>query len=181
MELQGHEFYRFMAPRLTLLVSTCDKEGNPNAAPFSFVMPVSINPPLAAISTAHKRHTLANIRETGQFVLNLPIESIIEKLHVCSDPFDKGVNEIKEAGLTEMKSVVVKPPRVEECAAWFECELEWEKEAGDHVIVIGKIVKAEVKDEFMKDGAFDLAGAKPLLHVTGTNFALAERIVHVHR
>ncbi len=170
-----------MAPRLTLLVSTCDKDGNPNAAPFSFVMPVSMEPPLAAIASAHKRHTLANIRETGQFVLNLPTEDIINQLHVCSDPFDKGVNEIEEAGLTEVKSALVRPPRVAECVAWFECELEWEKEAGDHVVVIGKIVKAEAKDEFMKDGSFDLAAARPLLHVTGTNFALAERFIHVHR
>lgn len=179
MELTGGQFYRALAPRLTVLVTTIDGEGNSNAAPFSFVMPVSVNPPLVAIASAHQRHTLANIRETKNFVLNVPPEDICQALWECSKAYPKGVSEIKESGLTEVSSKEVKAPRISECIGWFECELEWEKEAGDHVVIVGRVVKAEVKEELFKEGHFDFAAAKPLMHITGKNFAIAEREVTV--
>lgn len=179
MELIGKQFYRVLAPRLTVLVTTIDREGNSNAAPFSFIMPVSANPPLVAIASAHQRHTLVNIRETKNFVLNVPPEDICQALWECSKAFPKGVSEIKESGLTEVSSKEVKAPRIGECISWFECELEWEKEAGDHVVIVGRVVKAEVREELFKEGRFDLVSAKPLMHITGKNFAIAEREVSV--
>ncbi|MFH1736890.1 MAG: flavin reductase, partial [Actinomycetota bacterium] len=85
--------------------------------------------------------------------------------------------EIAYAGLTPASSSLVHPPCIAECAAWFECELEWEKDAGDHVIIVGRVVNAEARDEFVKDGGFDFAVAKPLLHVGGRNFTIGERRV----
>lgn len=179
MDLAGPSGYRFMAPRLTLLVSTIDKAGATNCAPFSFCMPVSADPPMAAIASAHKRHTLANIRETKEFVLNLPPEELVAAVWLCGNPFPKGVSEITEAGLTPVASKMVAPPRLAECAAWFECRLEWEKDAGDHSIVVGRIVAAEVKDEFVEDGGFAFEVAKPLLHLGGVRFTVGERRILV--
>ena len=178
MKIETKKWYRFMAPRLTVLVSTCDKEKRANAAPFSFCMPVSVDPPLLAIASAFKRHTLANIRETKQFVINIPGEDQLEGLWKCSEPLEKGEDEIAYAGLTPVSSRIVHPPCIAECAAWFECELEWEKDAGDHVIVVGRVVNAEARDEFvMENGGFNIAAAKPLLHVGGRNFTIGERRV----
>lgn len=171
------KFYRALAPRLCVLVTTRDKDGNSNAAPFSFVMPVSVRPPLVAIASAHKRDTLANIRETKNFVLNVPPAAIVEQLWECSQALPRGVSEIKEAGLTEVASKMVKSPRIGECVAWYECELEWEKEAGDHIVVIGRVVKAEVKDEFFTEGHLDVVGAEPLMHVSGKSFMVAGKEV----
>ncbi|MFZ3063043.1 MAG: flavin reductase family protein [Actinomycetota bacterium] len=178
MELEGGLFYRAMAPRLTVLVSTVDAKGNSNAAPFSFVMPVSAHPPLVAIASAHTRHTLENIRETKQFVLNVPSAEIVDPLWECSKSLPKGVSEIKVSGLTEEPSKVVKPPRIAECISWFECELVWEKEAGDHVVIVGRVVKADVRDRLFSEGRFDFAEARTLMHVTGKKFAVAEREVN---
>lgn len=178
MELEGGMFYRALAPRLTVLVSTVDDQGNSNAAPFSFVMPVSAHPPLVAIAAAHTRHTLENIRQMKQFVLNVPSEEIVNPLWECSKSIPKGVSEIKVSGLTEERSKVVKPPRIAECVSWFECELEWEKEAGDHVVIVGRVVRADVRDKFFTAERFDFAAAKPLMHVTGKKFAIAEREVN---
>lgn len=152
MEINLSSFHEILAPRFTAIISTIDKKEKPNAAPFSLVCPISFDPPLVFFSSAPKRHTLANVRETGEFVLNVVPESLLAQLWICSKPFDKGVSEIKEAGLTERKSKVVKPPSIEECAGWIECRFEWEKEAGDHIIVVGKVVHAEYKDEFSSSG-----------------------------
>lgn len=177
MEINPSGFYEILSPRCTVLISTVDKEGRVNAAPFSFVTPVSAEPPLVLFSAAPARHTLSNIRETGDFVLNLVSEEILDRVWVCSKGFPKGVNEIEKAGLSEKKSHTVKSPSIEECLGWLECTLEFEKEAGDHILVVGRVVHAECKDEYMKKTEFDVCKAKPAMHIRGKRFAVGERVV----
>lgn len=177
MKQEVANFYEVLSPRCTVLISTADKEGKANAAPFSFVTPVSSAPPLVLFAAAPGRHTLANVRETGEFVLNVVPEMLLDRLWTCSKAFPKGISEIEEAGLTERKSVEVRAPSIEECAAWLECRLEFEKEAGDHILVVGRVLRAECREEFMKQGEFDIARARPVMHVRGRRFVVAERVV----
>lgn len=180
MELNPTQFYKAMAPRLTVLVTTIDREGGINAAPFSFVSPVSMDPPLVMVSCGHGKDTLKNVRETREFVLNIPTEEILSEMYKCGGKFPPEINELEEVGLTAENSSIVKPPRVKECIAWFECGLEFEKETGDHVLLIGRVLKAEVKDGLLKDnGDFDIKKAKALQHIGGTEFAVPERTVSV--
>lgn len=179
MEVEPTTFYEILSPRCTALISTRDKSGISNAAPFSFITPVSGKPPLVMISSARTRHTLANIRETGEFVINMVPESILDKMMLCAKPFPKGVSEIKEAGLTEKKSKQVKAPSIEECVAWVECRLEFEKEAGDHVLVVGRVLHAACRSEVIKGDQFDISCARPVMHIGGKRFAVAERVVTV--
>ena len=179
MELDVTNFYEILAPRCTVLVSTVDKQGRPNAAPFSFVTPVSANPPLVLIASAPTRHTLSNIRETGEFVLNIVSESMLDKMWICSQAFPKGVNEIREAGLTERKSKYVKAPSIEECAGWIECRFDSEHEAGDHILVVGRVLGVGCHDELMKADQFDVTRAKTVMHIRGRRFVVADRIVTV--
>lgn len=164
MQIDLAKWYKILAPRATVLVSTVDAQGNSNAAPFSFVMPVSTKPPVIAIAMVATRHTLANIRETGDFVVNLAGEKLLTQLMVCARPLPRGTSEIKEAGLHEEKAKAVSSPRIKECFAWFECKLREIVEAGDHLIVLGDIVTAE--------SAADQAAAKLLLHIGGPDFCL---------
>jgi len=177
MKVKPENFYEILSPRCTVLISTQDKEGRPNAAPFSFVAPISSSPPLVLFAAAPKRHTLANVRETGEFVLNIVPEQLIDSLWICSKPFPKGVSEIRESGLTERKSAIVKTPGIEECLGWIECQLEFEREAGDHILVVGKVVNVECKDEFLRQGRFDVSRAKPVMHIGGRRFAVVERTI----
>jgi len=177
MEIALSGFYEILSPRCTVLISTVDKDGNSNAAPFSFVTPVSTDPPLLLFAATPQRHTLANAREAGDFVFNIVPEELLDKLIICSKALPKGVSEIEEAGLTERKSKKVKSPSIEECIGWIECELEFEKEAGDHILVIGRVVHAECKDEFIDGDRFSVSRAKPVMHVKGRRFVVAERVI----
>ncbi|MBM3309023.1 MAG: flavin reductase family protein, partial [Candidatus Altiarchaeales archaeon] len=104
-------------------------------------------------------------------------KEILEQVWNCSENFPKGVNELEKTGLTESKPAKVKPPRVKECFAWFECKMEWIKEAGDHVLVIGRVLEAEVKDEFIKkNGNLDVEKARVLMHVGGKEFSVPKEI-----
>ncbi|UCC61038.1 MAG: flavin reductase, partial [Dehalococcoidia bacterium] len=91
--------------------------------------------------------------------------------------FPRGISEIEEAGLTMRQSKQVKSPSIEECVGWIECKLEFEKEAGDHILVIGQVLHAECKDEFMEQERFNVSNAKPVMHVRGRRFVAAERVI----
>ncbi|WP_231551427.1 flavin reductase family protein [Methanobacterium sp. SMA-27] len=109
--------YRLLAPRPTIIVTTKSKNGNVNAAPFSFTMPVSINPPLLAFASVPTHHTFKNIEETKEFVVNIPNEDILDKLWITGEKFPEDINEIEKAGLTQIKSSKVSPPKIGECVA----------------------------------------------------------------
>ena len=177
MEVPLTGFHEILAPRIAVLVSTIDKDGNPNAAPYSLAGPLSFDPPLAYFSAAPKRHTLANVRETGEFVLNTAPENLLERLWICSKPFARGVSEISEAGLTARQSRQVRPPSIEECIGWIECKLEFEKETGDHILVVGRVVHAECKDEVAEGKEIHVSRARTLMHIRGRRFVVAERMV----
>ncbi len=177
MDVQPTTFYEIMSPRCTALISTRDKNGVPDAAPYSFITPVSANPPMVLISSAPTRRTLANIRETGEFVINMVPESMLDKMMACAKPCPKDKNKIAAVGLTEKKSNQVKAPSIQECVAWIECRLEFEKEAGDHILVVARVLNAACKAEIIKGDQFEPACAKPVMHIRGKRFAVAERVV----
>ena len=175
MKVRERDFVELLAPRCTVLISTIDKEGRPNAAPFSFVTPVCSEPPWVLFATTRQRHTLANVRETGEFVLNIVPEQLLDNLWTCSKEFPRGVNEIRESGLSERKSTIVTAPGIQECISWIECQMEFEKAAGDNILVVGKVVHAECRDEFFKEGQFDVSQAKPVTHIWDSRFVIPGR------
>jgi flavin reductase (DIM6/NTAB) family NADH-FMN oxidoreductase RutF len=163
------DYYRVLAPRPVALVSTIDTQGNPNTAPFSFVMPISIDPPLVAIASAPKRRTLKNIRETKEFILNIAPEELLEKVWFCAQRYS-GKNKIKDAGLTEIKSERLKVPKIKECIGWIECKLEFEKDLGDHILVVGRVVSLDSTRESYK---------KTLLHISSSAFVTPGKALKV--
>lgn len=175
MELETKKFYKFLAPRPTVLVTSMDKEKRINAAPFSFIMPVSMNPPLLVVAMGPKRDTLKNIRESREFAINVPPEEILNNLWMCSKNHPPDENELEAAGLTAMDSKKVLTPCIHECVVWFECLLEHELNMGDHVLVAGRVVHVRIKDDLVdKGGDINLKKAKILMHIAGPKFAVAK-------
>ena len=170
-------WYKILAPRPAVLVSTVDAKGVSNAAPFSFVMPCSMNPPIVAFASVPTHDTAKNILKIKDFVVNVPGEGILEELWSCADDFPPEVSEFKEAGLTEQKSVKIKSPGITECIARFECRLLNSYNTGDHILFVGEILHADVKDEYFSGKKFDLQKARPLMHVGGNKFGIVEKII----
>ncbi len=170
MILKNHEFYKLLA-RATVIITTISPRGIPNAAPFSFNMPVSFHPPIFGFACDPEHDTWRNIKETGEFVVNIIDESLGDKLHILEKDFPYEVNEIKEANLTEVKSKKVKPPRILEAIAWLECRTVATYPVGDHMFIAGEVLLVEVKDEYYKR-KLDLNRAKLLIHISGTQFAI---------
>ena len=177
MELSLSQWYKVLAPRSVVLVSTVNLKGVSNAAPFSFVMPISYNPPLIAVASSPDHHTVKNILKTGDFVVNVPSYEILKELFICAGDFPAGVSEIKKANLTEEKSTKVKSPGIKECFARFECKLFKKYVTGDHLLIVGKILRAYVRDDYFSGGKYLITRANPLTHIGGSEFGLLGKVV----
>ena len=165
---------RLIAPRPIVLITTVDKQGRINAAPMSWVTPVESDPPTIIFSTSYESDTYCNVRETGEFVLNLVPERIEEQMLACSKGFPRGVNELEKAGLSWEPSERVKPPRVVECPINLECRLDWTHEGPEYVVVAGRVIAAHAKKGAVKAGRLNAGVVKPLLHLSGKDFVIGD-------
>lgn len=118
-----------VSPRPIAFASTVDKNGNPNLAPFSFFNAVGSNPPILIFSPARSgrdnttKHTLDNVEETKEVVINIVHYDMVHQMSLASSPYIKGVNEFEKSGLTPLASEMVKPFRVKESYVQFECKV----------------------------------------------------------
>jgi flavin reductase (DIM6/NTAB) family NADH-FMN oxidoreductase RutF len=171
--------YRVLAPRPTIIVTSINKKGEVNAAPFSFTMPVSMNPPLIAFASVKTHDTYKNIVEIEEFVINIPNEDILKELWITGEKFPYGVNEIEKASLTQIDSKKVQPPKIEECIAAIECKVHWIKSAGDHDIIVGEVLHVSIQEDSLKEGLLDVEKVRPVLHVGGVNFVVGDHLKKV--
>jgi flavin reductase (DIM6/NTAB) family NADH-FMN oxidoreductase RutF len=146
-----------------VIITTKDSQGVSNAAPFAMCMEVCHNPPLLAFSVGKDKDTCRYVKETGEFVINVPGEDILKNLMVTAIRYSPGVNELVEAGLQELPGLKVKASRIKECKVHLECRVEWIKEAGDHFVILGRVVSATVdKDCFTEDFKVRMEKIKPV-------------------
>lgn len=151
-----------------VLISTISKEGVRNAAPWSNITPILR--PLEEIVLASwlKRDTLDNIRDVGEFVVNVPPADMAEAVKVCSRNYPPEVDEFEEAGLSPRPSSKVKPPGIEGSVAWMECELVEEISREKFSLIIGKVVHLEADDQFFdEEGNMDFERTRPLSAMLG--------------
>ena len=171
------DFYKLLAPRPVVLITTVDRKGRINAAPVSFVTPLEMDPPLLAFSTGYDGDTYRNISETREIVANLVTEDMKKQMWVCGRSFPRGVNELERAGLHWEPSEQVKPPRVTESPVSFECKLEWVHKGPEYVVVTGRVVAMRVRKGTTKAGRLNASKVKPLLHLSGKAFVVGDHEV----
>ncbi len=148
-----------VAPRPIALASTMDKNGNPNLSPFSFFNVFSANPPILVFSPARRvrnnteKHTLENIRETREAVINVVNYDIIHQTSLSSTEYKQGVNEFEKAGFTMLPSKLVKPFRVSESPIQMECKvneiIELGKEGGAGNLIICEVVLLHINENIL--------------------------------
>lgn len=150
-----------VAPRPIAFASTIDKAGNVNLSPFSFFNVFSSNPPVMIFSPARSgrdnstKHTLQNVQEVPETVINIVNYPIVEQMSLSSTQYDKGVNEFVKAGLSQVPSDLVKPPRVGESPVAFECKVDQVIELGDGPgagnLVLAKVVKIHIDEQYLNE------------------------------
>lgn len=141
-------------PRPIALVTTLDRNGVINAAPFSLFNIMAASPPTVVIGIDARapgtpKDTARNIHQTGEFVVNLVNEPMADKMNLCAGALDADVNELEHAGLTAVASVQVAPPRIAESPINLECTRLTALDIGnERSIIVGTIVHYHIKDQF---------------------------------
>lgn len=158
------EVYRalthIVTPRPIAWVTTVDREGAVNLAPFSFFNAFGANPPIVVFSPTRRRDstikdTLRNVEATGEFVLNAAVESLAAQVNLTSAEIPAGESEADLAGLALLPSLKVRPPRVAESPAHMECRVLQILPFGQGPIsanlVIGEVLAFHIADEVLDD------------------------------
>jgi flavin reductase (DIM6/NTAB) family NADH-FMN oxidoreductase RutF len=186
-ELAHRELYNILisavVPRPIAWVSTLSAYGQPNLAPFSFFNAVCAKPPLLVFAPGMRlpknsgatagdragtpsgepagtpKDTLRNIRETGEFVINMVTYELAEAMNLTSGDYDAAINEFEVAKLTSAPSKVVRPRRVAESPVSFECKLyrilDFNPAPEGGSLVIGEIVSIHINEQYIKEGRLD--------------------------
>jgi flavin reductase (DIM6/NTAB) family NADH-FMN oxidoreductase RutF len=146
----------FATPGHLAVITTVDAKGNVNAGSFATCVRVVHDPMHIAFTTQANGDTANNIRETGQFTVNLPRfeRELLEKVSIVGLPFARGVNELEKAGLTALPARKVKPPRAAECPRHFECEVIWTHEWTGRLMIVGNTLAASVDEDGVDEHGF---------------------------
>jgi len=150
-----------VAPRPIAFASTIDAQGNPNLSPFSFFNVFSANPPIMIFSPARRvrnnttKHTLENVSETKEVVINVVNYDLVQQASLSSTEYPEGVNEFEKAGLNMLKSDIVKPFRVAESPVQFECKvndiIKLGNEGGAGNLIICEVLKLHISKDILEE------------------------------
>lgn len=152
-----------IAPRPIAFASTIDKAGNVNLSPFSFFNMFSSNPPIIIFSPARRvrdnttKHTLQNIEEVPEVVINICDYAMVQQLSLASCEFPKGVDEFIKSGFTKQAALHIMPPMVKEAKVKLECRVLEIKalgnEGGAGNLVIAEVICMHVDESVLNEDA----------------------------
>ena len=173
-------FKALVVPRPIGWVSTLSRDGVANLAPYSFFNAVSDRPPMLMFSSGGHKDSLRNIEDTGEFTCSIATWALREAMNLSSAPVAPGVDEFELAGLGKAASRFVKPPRVAESPAAFECRL-WKtltmpphKPGADssYTVVFGQVVGIYIDDTFIQDGIVQSGAMRALARLGYMDYAV---------
>jgi len=154
-----HYLQHAIAPRPICLASTVDKDGNVNLSPFSFFNLFSVNPPVIIFSPSRRvrdnttKHTLDNLHEVPEVVVNIVDYDMVQQISLASCDYLKNINEFLKAGLTEERATIIKPPMVKESKVKMECRVMEIKSLGTGNgagnLVICEILMLHIDEQLM--------------------------------
>ncbi|MBW9069814.1 flavin reductase family protein [Agrobacterium pusense] len=140
-------------PRPIALVTTVDRDGRPNAGPFSFFNVLTHDPAIVAIGVENYadmrfKDTARNIRETGEFTVHICDNALVDQMEICAIKFGPGINEMEEAGLETVPGEMVCSPRILAAPAALECRRHTTFQVGPaREIILGEVVGVFVRSD----------------------------------
>lgn len=167
-------FNALVAPRPIGWISSQDKDGQLNLAPYSFFNAFNYTPPIIGFASTSYKDTVRNIEQTGEFCWNLVTRPLAEAMNQTSAAVAPDVDEFALAGLTAKASTVVKVPHVAQSPVTFECRLsqvlQLKAADGSDIttwMVFGEVVGVHIAAHLLIDGIYDTAAAEPVLRGGG--------------
>ena len=167
-------------PRPIAWVSSMDRAGNLNLAPFSYFTVVCNDPmtllfcPGIPTATGAKKDTLRNVEEVPEFVINLTNQATAEAMNLTASSLPRDQSEFEWAGVTAVSSETIQVPRVAEAPVAFECKLQRivivSEKPGGGVAVFGEVQRIHIQDDIYIDGAVAVDKLQPIGRIGGNGY-----------
>jgi flavin reductase (DIM6/NTAB) family NADH-FMN oxidoreductase RutF len=171
-----------LIPRAIAWVSSRAADGSDNLAPHSFTTVAGTDPPTLCFTSVGAKDTLANVRETGEFVLNIGGEPLLAAMNDSATNFPRGMSEFDQAAIAREASAVVGPARVAAAPIVFECRVSGEYAVGDCVMVFGEVVHiAAAADVLAEDGLPDARAVAPLARLGRSQWSTLGDVIDLSR
>lgn len=186
--LPHNPFKAIVAPRPIGWISSVDRDGRPNLAPYSFFNCVADRPPVVMFSSSGYKDSAANIDATGEFVCNMASYSLKDEMNQSSAAVPSGESEFELAGLEMAPSRLVKVPRVAKAVTALECKhlqtLRLKTLKGDETdnyVIFGQVVGVHIDDSIIVDGRVDVTVYKPLSRLGYMDYAVVTEVFEMGR
>jgi len=177
-----------VAPRPIGWITSISGRGEVNLAPYSYFNAVSTRPPIVLFSSEGRKDSVALVEETREFVCNLATWDLRDAMNQTAAPYARGIDEMREAGLTPAPSRLVKSPRVAEAPWALECKWlqtlqlrDLEGRPLDRHVVFGQVVGVHIEDRFIVNGRVETAAMKPIARCGYDQYALVEEVFAMTR
>jgi flavin reductase (DIM6/NTAB) family NADH-FMN oxidoreductase RutF len=175
-----------VVPRPVAWITTVDGQGRVNAAPFSSYNYVATSPPMLAINIAARagdgamKDTARNIRDSGEFTVNVPTEATMEAMHGTAQEFPPEVSEAEALGIALLPSRHIRPPRIAATPVQMECRLDRIVPLGRGVntLYIGEVVAFHLSPEIYDGQRVDSVKMRPIARLGGPFYAALGEIIH---
>lgn len=159
-----------VVPRPIAWVSTLDAQGTRNLAPYSYFNACSATPPIVHFTSTTSRDSIANVRATGEFVVNVVSEDLAPAMRVSSAALYSGEDEFEVAGLRTVPSRTVAPPRVAGAKVALECRLRQLLEMGEGTMAFGDVLHVHVERSVWREGRVDPELLRPVGRLSAPYF-----------
>ena len=167
----------FVYPVPAVLVSCAGADGNKNIITVAWTGTVCSDPPMVYISVRKERFSYDIIKESGEFVLNLPDEKLAHALDYCGCTTGAKVDKFKECALTEEESSKVSVPSIAESPVAIECKVKDIIPLGTHDMFLAEVLAVRVDDRYIDEkGAFHMDDVKLIAYEHGQYRALGAKL-----
>lgn len=176
--LKHNPFKALIAPRPIGWIGTRDPDGVANLGPYSFFNAIGSNPDMVMFSSEGAKHSATYARDRGEFTVSLATEALAAQMNRSSAPEPAGADEFVLAGLEKGRPAVIDTPFVAASPAALECvTLEVRQLSDRHgtpldrFLVMGEVVQTHIRDDFLHEGRFDTAAARPIARMGYADYA----------
>jgi flavin reductase (DIM6/NTAB) family NADH-FMN oxidoreductase RutF len=160
-----------VVPRPIAWVSTLDARGARNLAPYSYFNACSATPPIVHFTSTTSRDSIANVKATGEFVINVVSEDLAQAMRASSAALHSGEDEFEVAGLQTVPSRTVSPPRVAGAKVALECRLRRLLEMGEGTMAFGDVLHVHVERSVWREGRVDPTLLRPVGRLSAPHYA----------
>ncbi|MCP5036520.1 MAG: flavin reductase family protein [Rhodobacteraceae bacterium] len=188
--LPHNPFNAIITPRPIGWISTRGTDSCDNLAPYSFFNGVSYDPPQVMFATTGSKpdrdfgkDSLANIRDTGVFCVNVVEEAAMEAMNISAGNYGREVDEFSRAGLTRTQCDTIDCARVAGAPAALECRLTkiTTLPGKDNYVVFGEVTGIHMRDDCLKDGLFDVTCFRPLARLGYRDYSVVREAFTMKR